>query len=1031
MAAASGAADLGGLASGGSFLGFQIPTLPATGLFAVAGLMVYGLTRMGGKKIPAPEVPPQKLSSANEGDPIFRAYGNAARVPAVVLWTSDLLVETVTQRAGKNGEIGTNRIKADLMIGLSKHNTNRFSFIRQLLANGENFLDNRRPITLTDTYEAGIVGGDGGVIFNFFQYCYPAGDRAFQTRYWEVAIQTEPVVGDSITVTSWAWEGQGGAFGGGGSSSASFTLAQGHGVTVGTQRLVRIINTSPESTPPSLNRNASDLVNKIRWWWATAIDANSFEIPLAGNTGNASTQYTLPTGGTVRVATRDGTNNPTDLTVFDPDAESIHVTVGGVDAMTFPPGRVGLVENDRTEVRLRIYNGGNNGPVFPPDPRVLFQLDGSPRRLFLDAAFPTTGQIIEIEQGRRGHDTRVMPDGLASYDFPYSGSGVSLHNQDPSPRLQSWVGDDRAPAYRDMAVVAIEGMQLNNFGNNLPNIEGIVTTNDDTVAEAITQHCVFAGIDSADIDVSGVAGALSHAVVQGVQTPVEFINTLSAAFDLGFQDTGTGFRVIQKEDSEIITIPEEHWVGKVNGEPSLTFQNDQSKGPVRSLTLNFKDSNADQSPATVRRINPTAEAGSEIDVNLDIGFTKAEAAAIAERMLQDAQSARFVAKGKLPHIYDHIQEHDVISTVSNGITYNMRVLLAEYGTDGGINLTMVTERIRATAPVASAAEVVSESASNGIPGVSAGVFNIYVGIKLREQEDPEYGLYVAANSFSQSNPNGATYLYYSNDNGESYKSLGGVVSQAAIGFLMGRSETIAAGTAGTFEPSTTFQVYMSSGRLSSVTEDSARNGRENKILIGNEVVHFQTAVEGAAQDIYTVTGLLRGANGTAASAHRNGEMVVVINDAVSWIPIPDEVRGGLVRVKAVPLGVSIDDVGHQDIFIPAKPDRTLIVEPANVQEISVTDNADGTLLLEWTPMDPAEIDYYEVRRGTIWNGATSVYCGQKPQCVVTPLTGGARNYMVKARYHGGLSSPGVTNSTNVTPTNPDTIAEPTATAGLP
>lgn len=81
---------------------------------------------------------------------------------------------------------------------------------------------------------------------------------------------------------------------------------------------------------------------------------------------------------------------------------------------------------------------------------------------------------------------------------------------------------------------------------------------------------------------------------------------------------------------------------------------------------------------------------------------------------------------------------------------------------------------------------------------------------------------------------------------------------------------------------------------------------------------------------------------------------------------------------------------------------------------SLSSHSQGeALLLTWTQIDSKELQYYEVRRGPIWNGAEVIGRTREPFFVVEHPTSTAQLYQVRARFRGGLYSGAIA---SVTPT---------------
>ena len=132
---------------------------------------------------------------------------------------------------------------------------------------------------------------------------------------------------------------------------------------------------------------------------------------------------------------------------------------------------------------------------------------------------------------------------------------------------------------------------------------------------------------------------------------------------------------------------------------------------------------------------------------------------------------------------------------------------------------------------------------------------IFLDIALLSDSDAPVGYYVGV-SASTDNWSGAVYQR-SSDTGVTFKNAATLFGETFAGTT---AVALAANDVRVIDRSSTLAITMSQGVLSSVTELQMLNGA-NLILIGNEIVQFQTAVLSGA-NVYTISNLLRGRRGT-------------------------------------------------------------------------------------------------------------------------------------------------------------------------
>lgn len=139
-------------------------------------------------------------------------------------------------------------------------------------------------------------------------------------------------------------------------------------------------------------------------------------------------------------------------------------------------------------------------------------------------------------------------------------------------------------------------------------------------------------------------------------------------------------------------------------------------------------------------------------------------------------------------------------------------------------------------------------------------------------------------------------------------------------------------------------------------------------------------------------------------------------DTQAWTLIGESVGRQLDTTALVPgqtyqIAVAVQDgTGRYQPPSSATP-FTIRVPEFRVEDTPAPTNlrasvlGDG-LMLDWSKLDDANLAYYEVRRGTFWNGAQVVARVQVPFLFVSDPAYGNQRYFVRARYKGGLYSGG-------------------------
>lgn len=163
--------------------------------------------------------------------------------------------------------------------------------------------------------------------------------------------------------------------------------------------------------------------------------------------------------------------------------------------------------------------------------------------------------------------------------------------------------------------------------------------------------------------------------------------------------------------------------------------------------------------------------------------------------------------------------------------------------------------------------------------------------------DDEPGLYVAA--YGTSSGWAGALLQVSADNGISWSDVTTVTETAVIGYS---TTALLAEPAGV--PSVqSLTVYLPEAPDSITFESLLRYG--NRALLGDEVLQFQTAAD-LGGGLYQLTGLVRGMYATTAGDVAANARFVLLEEGLTFIPVPRANLGKLLKIRAVTSGGGTD-----------------------------------------------------------------------------------------------------------------------------
>lgn len=470
----------------------------------------------------------------------------------------------------------------------------------------------------------------------------------------------------------------------------------------------------------------------------------------------------------------------------------------------------------------------------------------------------SAGATIQLSQS-------LPTDDAASYDNVtfYPGSD----SQSVDDIVEAHEGSGNVPAFRGIAYVVIEGLQLGSFGNRPPQFNFIV---EDTatldVGDLIGYLIERAGLTASDYDTS----ELSASVVDGYIIPSP--RTMAAALkDILFSNSIVMYedegKLIFKDrdniENETVEIGD---VAATASEmaastPFELIDNSDAQFPSQVIVDYFdKNSDYQKGSQSDKKVNSDYENTEKI--NLPVSMEASGAKSLAKRELWSAYSTRVSVKMQLPPKYSYLTAGDSISITYNGEDYTFFISSMTYGVNGVVELAgtfydadVYTQTAEADAPG------IHEDALEVPPTLSS----VFVDIAPMRSEDEQVpGVYVGSfcddinanfrggiiadsrNIFSDYMGFGLTEKPFSIID---FESTGG----EAITKL---EEPDSGDISGFFDLVNTVQVKLYHGELSSCDEIDVLNG-DNIAFLGNEIIGFQTATL-VDTNTYELSKLLRG-----------------------------------------------------------------------------------------------------------------------------------------------------------------------------
>lgn len=478
----------------------------------------------------------------------------------------------------------------------------------------------------------------------------------------------------------------------------------------------------------------------------------------------------------------------------------------------------------------------------------------------------------------------------------YGGGAV----QTADPILDSKVGAQ--PAYRDIAYIVIEDLQLAPFGNSVPPIEALVVAKTGQTLAGFTEAvCGAAGVDHelnmsstalADYTLKGYAITSETSCWDAIKPllPVYRVDVSEVGGQLQFYKRGLGMRA---------TIPLTDMAAHVYGDERpdiIRYSRSTDIDLPKETSFTFVDPARDYQANTASSKRSEGDARSNIAINIPLTLTASEGATAAATIHWDAWLGRTAGIFNLT---------DQWIGISPGVAYGIDVA-------GDVLPFRVTRRIRGANGIIEVETVSDESVMfQGTTEATSGEDEpddestefpetrvVLMDMPILQDAHDDYGFYAIMGATDDSWARGR--IEASGNAGSSYGTLLDWPSSAIMGDVTG---TLAAGTTTGLDDTLdttsvlTVELLHEGMQLESAT-DAALDAFGNFAFVGKdglgEYIQYKTATY-ITGNTWELTDLRRGRRGTdhAISTHASGEAFVLLGgEGVFRIPYPDTDKWG-------------------------------------------------------------------------------------------------------------------------------------------
>jgi hypothetical protein len=458
--------------------------------------------------------------------------------------------------------------------------------------------------------------------------------------------------------------------------------------------------------------------------------------------------------------------------------------------------------------------------------------------------------------------------------------------QMPDVTMEAALGVNSTPAYRGTAYVVIAGLHLSDFGQALPNFEFLVEAQETADLSAVCLDLAErAGIPGNSVSVSTIAGQPVRGFTVGQQsTAKDCITPLALAYGFDAADQGGNLRFIKRGlPSRGYIITDElagHLPKEARPEPIHFVRTVETLLP-KQVTLIYSDPNFAYQPNSQTSVRTGGSADANVQAQVAIVLTDAEAQAAADRVLWEAWNGRTTATTTVTERWFRELRAGLVYTFDSPVGPEpLRITRVTRGANSLLELELSRDYSEVyTSPNPGGAA--TEQPSQIDPVVDSGLQLIDCPIML--DQDDNTGFYFATG--------GDAAGWRGSDvqrsvDGVSFGEIAPVGDNSPLGSV---ATALPDGSSWVIDNANVLTVTLDDPTvlLPSITEDELLAGG-NPLWLGpttgegGELLQFMDAVE-TSPGVWELSGLLRGRKGTeyATATHGPNERLAMLSTSTT------------------------------------------------------------------------------------------------------------------------------------------------------
>lgn len=512
---------------------------------------------------------------------------------------------------------------------------------------------------------------------------------------------------------------------------------------------------------------------------------------------------------------------------------------------------------------------------------------------------------------------KQMLDGLGK-DQVYATNKLRFDNmnvylgsetQTPNAKMEEYLGIGNVPAYRGLCYFVLNNLQLEDFGNGVPQftVEVEKTNGSTSLHEIIGDVCAESGLESSEYDSLGyMPGNVfipGFAVTQSMSGR-GVLNQLQSVFP--FDAAESGYKVVFSwiNQRPVAILRREDfgaYVPEADPPVSVETTRGQDADMPRRVQLKFQEPARSYSPNMVAAFRQVTESNSVDDLDVTIALTRNVAKTRVEEMLALKFTARKTHKVLLPRKYVIIEPGDPVLVPdpedTTGYEYlAWRCVSVDIGANGVLEMVFAdhNQYLPSDAITEGDLDIVDNAPEVISRGSPTTPYLLDMPL-LTDAEADTIGFYAILAGNRNSWSGGALLLDISSGGtvevfgvtspneaaGSKWYAIAQSVVPIAHGFAL---TTLPDAVPGIWDTQLKVRIYMLNKEidLASADPDDVISQPLNMAIIGNEVVQY-SEVKDLGNGLWEISRFLRGLRGTEheIAKHTAGEQFIRLKQSAT------------------------------------------------------------------------------------------------------------------------------------------------------